>query len=375
MKVAIVKSRIYKGGVTQVLASMIAVLNKKGIVPDLVTLRSDITEEIVEKNYGQKIHFNIRKIALNLKMPYEWHFLYFNLISRNYLYKYDLIIDSNNTSFLSQTQIPSVNYTHYPRKDRVMSDLFSLHLPEGPKKKFLDIKTDPFHFAKFLYRFDNRTKKNEKIVCNSNFTSQKVSEVYSLEISQLEVLYPPVEIPLTKQNSKLSNTVVSLGRFSEEKRQLEQIEIAKKLPELKFRILGFSGDGKYLQQCKEKVVKENLNNVEILADIDYKEIEKIMSESRFFIHNVRNEPFGISTVQAIGYGCIPVVHNSGGSREIVKNEKFLFHDSKECEMRFSELMKKSGSDLTQLLDEIDLSSYSKEHFMQHFNEILKNYLK
>jgi glycosyltransferase involved in cell wall biosynthesis len=375
MKVAIVKSRVYKGGVTQVLASMIQVLNDKGIIPDLVTLKSDVDEEIVKKNYGQDIRFHVRKIAINLRMPYEWHFLYFNLISRNYLHNYDLIIDSNNTSFLGQSKIPSINYTHYPRKDRVISNLYSQHLPEGPKKNIFDLKTDPFYLAKFLYRFDNKMKRKERIICNSKFTAKKVSEVYPIKNENLEILYPPVQFPNKKVESKKQKTVVSLGRFSEEKRQLEQLEIAQQLPEYNFKIIGFSGNGKYLMECKNKLESEKIKNVEILADIDFAEIEKIMSESQFFIHNVRNEPFGISTVQAIAYGCIPVVHNSGGSKEIVNNESLKFNSANECITRFQNLSLKHVDEMNSMRDAIHLKEYSKEYFMQQFEKILMNYIQ
>lgn len=373
MKVAIAKSRIYKGGVTQVLASMIQVLNENGIIPDLVTLRCDVNEESVQKNYGQNIRFKIRKVAPDLKIPYEWHFLYFNFISRRALKKYDLIIDSNNTSFLSQSKIPSINYTHYPRKDRVISDLYSLHLPEGPKKKLIDIRTDPFFIAKFLYKFNKNIKDNEKIICNSVYTAGKVSEVYPVKTEEMEVLYPPVQLPQEKYFSKVPMTVVSLGRFSEEKRQLEQIEIAKKLPEYQFRILGFSGDGSYVKKCQAKIKDENISNVEILPDIDFAAIEKIMKESQFFIHNVRNEPFGISTVQAIAHGCIPIVHNSGGSREIVKMENLMFTDFVNCIEKFNSLKTRSNNELNEILSQINLTEYSRDYFMKRFNFILSQY--
>lgn len=374
-KVAIVKSRIYKGGVTQVLASVIQVLNDQGIVPDLVTLRCDVTPESVQKNYGQNIQFNIKKAGWNLKMPYEWHFLYFNLISRRKLKKYDIIIDSNNTSFLSQKKVASINYTHYPRKDRVISPLYSIHLPDGPKKSFFNFSMDPFFMARLLYKFDKKSKPNEIIVCNSKFTAGKVAGSYGIEENLLKVIYPPVQISRRQTINKIPNTVASLGRFSEEKRQLEQIEIAKKLPQFKFRILGFGGDGKYLEACKKELKESNLTNVEIVNDSDFSTIERVMSESKYFLHNVRFEPFGISTVQAIGKGCIPMVHNSGGSREIVDDSDFLFDDINECISKFMKLSGMKHEELEKKVQKIDLNAYTREHFMSRFQELLKQHLK
>ena len=39
---------------------------------------------------------------------------------------------------------------------------------------------------------------------------------------------------------------------------------------------------------------------------------------------MRNEPFGITTVQAIAAGCIPIVPDSGGQREIVGNASLRY---------------------------------------------------
>ena len=44
------------------------------------------------------------------------------------------------------------------------------------------------------------------------------------------------------------------------------------------------------------------------------------------------EHFGISTVEAMSYGCVPVVINKGGQKEILKGElkKWLWNDKSEC---------------------------------------------
>ena len=126
MRVAILKNRIYKGGVSQVLAGMIAVLNEQGIVPDLVTFRSDIDQEEMNNSYGVDIRFNVKTIFFNFKMPYEWNFLFFNWICRFYIKKYDFLINSNNTSFLLPGTIPVLSYVHFPRKQRVYNLIYRL---------------------------------------------------------------------------------------------------------------------------------------------------------------------------------------------------------------------------------------------------------
>lgn len=324
-RVAILKSRLYKGGVAQVLGHMIVVLNEQGIVPDILTLKSDLTKNDFEKLYQIKIDFNIKIIGPNIKMPYEWHFLYFNLLSKRHSKKYDLFINSNNTSFFAPKNIPTLTYIHYPRKNRVISNSSSIHFPEKKDKSIFAISSDPFYIARFLYMFNNYFGKNEKLIANSEFTKKAIQNCYPKNNNEIHILYPPVENSEIKKVEKKMQ-VVTLGRISPEKRQSEQIEIALKLPEINFFILGFSDLGKYYQECKSKIEYSGAKNIHLSPNLDYSEIQKILSESAIFLHNVRNEPFGIGIVQAALQGCIPVIHRSGGATEIVNNQDLQFTD-------------------------------------------------
>jgi glycosyltransferase involved in cell wall biosynthesis len=364
-RVAILKSRLYRGGVAQVLGHMIAALNEKGIVPDILTLRSDLTENDFEKLYRLKIKFHIKLIGPNLKMPYEWHFLYFNLLSRGFSKKYDLFINSNNTSFLAPKNIPTLTYIHYPRKDRVISDSSSIHFPEKKNKSIFEYASDPFFIARFLYQFNKRFGKNEMIIANSEFTKSAIERCYSNLKNPIVVVYPPVENPEIK-NIEKKLQVVTLGRISSEKRQLEQIDIALKLPDINFYILGFSDLGKYYQECKEKINSSGVKNIFLLPNLNHSEIQKILAESAIFLHNVRNEPFGIGIVQASAQGCIPVIHRSGGATEIVTDNQLQFNDVEEA---FSIIQKIKNKEINFNFK----SKFSEKEFQETFSQLLTDY--
>lgn len=328
-RVAILKSRLYKGGVAQVLGHLIAMLNEEGIVPDILTLRADLDQGDFEKLYGLKINFKIKLIGPNLKMPYEWHFIYFNLLTRGYTNKYDLFINSNNTSFLAPRSIRTVTYVHYPRKHRALSNCSSIHFPELVDKSPFDYKNDLFFLAKFLYSLNKNTGNNEILIANSEFTSLKIQESYPNSKSKIHVIYPPV--PGEKKNADQKKMqVMSLGRISEEKRQLEQIEIAAELPSVDFYITGFSDMGRYYQKCQKLIVEKNSKNVFLIVNQDYSKIQKLLDESLIFLHSVRNEPFGIGIVQAALNGCIPVIHGSGGAIEIVQDKSLHYTDKSQA---------------------------------------------
>lgn len=375
MKVAILKNRVYKGGVSQVLASMIKVLNENGIIPDILTFRSNITPEIVSKDYGQEIKFNIVPIFFDLKMPYEWNFIFFNFISNFYVGKYDLLINSNNSSFLAPRRKKTITYIHFPRKARAISKLKSLHMPEEGNKSILDITTDPFFVADILYRMNNRFGKNETLICNSEFTKKMVMDNYHSNSTKIKVLYPPVSLTTEiNKSSKKIKSVVSLGRFSPEKRQLEQIEIATHLPDFSFTLIGFKGDEHYFNECESKIKSKNLTNVKLMPNITFEEMNEILEHSQYFLHNVRNEPFGIGTVQALNKECLPMVHASGGSLEIVKEEIYCFKTVDECITRLKDLdEKKSKNNFSK--PDFQLKQYDMAQFENIFQELFNQYKK
>ena len=86
---------------------------------------------------------------------------------------------------------------------------------------------------------------------------------------------------------------------------------------------------------------------------------ELLSTSNYFIHSLRNEPFGITTVQAIQNDVIPIVHNSGGQKEIVPFNELRYDDIKGVLKVFSFLLK--------------LPDNQKDIYIKKLKENIKNY--
>ena len=374
-RVAITKSRLHRGGVFDVLLGIIRVLNDRGIEPDLLTLKSHISQSDIQRLYGSDLKVNIREIAVNPTLPYEWHFLWFNLISRRYLDGYDLIVNSSNTSFLTGFKAKTLCYVHYPRRDRVRSPKQSIHFPDGPGKSFLDVGSDPFWLASLLYKFDTRSHGGERVIANSEFTKQAILANFSLDPTAVQVIYPPVRFERRSSLGAERNLVASLGRFEPYKRQLEQIQIAESLPELDFHIMGFAGGDDYADRCARYVESRNLQNVKLLVNGSRDEVQDTLSRARFFLHTMQNEPFGITTVQAIAQGCIPVVHDSGGQREVVPIDELRFTGRDEASTKLMRLFE-SDSGLGQTLSQLQTSiqRFSEEAFIREIGDVITDML-
>ena len=92
-------------------------------------------------------------------------------------------------------------------------------------------------------------------------------------------------------------------------------------------------------------------------------------------HPERFEHFGISSVQAMAAGCIPIVINKGGSREIVENgyNGFLFSNLKQLKEKSLKVI--NNSKLQNKLVKNSLKSckkYNSENFEKRLHKIIEN---
>lgn len=178
----------------------------------------------------------------------------------------------------------------------------------------------------------------KKIFCNSNFTKYYIDKKLGIASN---VLYPPVKINALKSIKK-ENIILHVGRFSVDKngsnykKQDVMINVFKKIVDKGLKnwqfimMIGTRGkDHSNVSKLKEmgngysiKIIENPLN--EILWE--YYSKAKIYWHATGYGEDLRKYPekaehFGISTVEAMGSGAVPVVVNAGGQKEIVENEK------------------------------------------------------
>jgi glycosyltransferase involved in cell wall biosynthesis len=374
-RVALIQNRLQFGGRFQVALHMIKVLNERGIVPDFLCFASRFTPQQARDKYGLEVDFTIKKVASNYKVSFEWNILLFNKIIGKHVSGYDLVINHNNTSYLYKSASPTISYVHYPRKDRMLRQERSIHF-SGKKRSMFDVAHDAFKLAHYAYKRDNNILPNDVQVANSAFTREALLNVYPRLKQQVPVIYPPIDMIESSGVDKDPKLVVSLGRFSPDKRQDEQIEIAAKHPELKFAFMGFINSADFYAKCLEMVAKRQLNNVELLGDAPKEKVEDRLNKASFFIHSLRNEPFGITAVQAIQAGCIPLVHNSGGQKEVVPIEELRYEDAAEASTKLKGLAVLSEEKKKLMLQKLEVNAhkFSAGTFASEFNKLIDPYL-
>ena len=375
MEIGIAQNAITYGGRLAVIVKMIDVLNDRGHIPDIISLDADIDSENIWRSYGTKISFNLVKIkpCIN-RLPAEISILGFNMALRRYYHKYDFIIDSNNTSFLMPPRIPVLSYIYYPRISRLKSKSLTIHNPGGPQKSWMSINGAILKMLALGYAFQT-IQTNNFVVAISKFTKNAFRCAFPKYKKNIPIIYPPVDSNDLHQVAweDRDNIVCSAGRFCPEKNQMDQIRLAQRTPDYQFNIVGFAELGNdYFQKCKRYCQQNQVKNVFLYPNISSEEKISLMQASKFFIHPNINEPFGITTVEAILSGCIPLVHNSGGQKEIVPNKELRFDHIESLHALFKDCTaRKEHYKTTQAkLVEHCRINFTTEGFKGKFNSIL-----
>jgi glycosyltransferase involved in cell wall biosynthesis len=142
------------------------------------------------------------------------------------------------------------------------------------------------------------------------------------------IIYPSIDIDQYDSPTTKKNQVVSIGHFFQEpdghsKNQHILIKAMEQLPNYKLILVGncYQDNLDYLHKCQS--LCDGLD-VEFLLNVTSQTVKKTLAESKFLWHangyNRTNpaqvEHFGIIALEALASNCIPIVHDSGGCKNI-----------------------------------------------------------
>jgi glycosyltransferase involved in cell wall biosynthesis len=152
-----------------------------------------------------------------------------------------------------------------------------------------------------------------------------------------EVLYPPVDTgfdPTCK-----SNLVLSVGRFatySHSKRQIEMMSVFRDLKGSSLRDWCCCSAGGLTDRAEDRAYFEQVSGIaatcgaRVVPNVPRSELRALFGRAKLFWHAAgygadheadpfQAEHFGISTVEAMAAGAVPIVYDQGGQSEIVEH--------------------------------------------------------
>ena len=334
---------------------------------------------------GASFYLNERQIqSIALKKPGDYVLVKISVPAWRHPTPLKLTIQGEGDQSRSDLQLRhlvlsdlNIGHPHY----RLFSRLL-LKGTRGTLPRLYHMKPEPQSLLSIISTY-------QQIWANSKFTQKWIKKYWGRES---EILYPPVDVEDFVPQAK-RRRILNVGRFfaaGHNKKHLEMISAFKAMVNggLKGWELHLSGG-----TAPEFVHQEYLNQVTLQAqgypivihpDIPFPELVELYGGSAIYWHasgyreNEDREPhkfehFGITTVEAMAAGCVPVVIGKGGQPEIVRHGEngFLWQSLRELRSLTWELINDKTLRRKLMLKAV---KDSRRFNRAHFNDTLKRLL-
>ncbi len=265
--------------------------------------------------------------------------------------EYDLIINTHGDvlPYYNHTDdSPEINkkriitYCHFPLVPQLLRQGNNDNNSQGYMRflsRWVNVDAKEQDFKEKIFENISKTYdlmiRNTTVLTNSNFSKRAIEQYYGLTVKPI-VVYPPVDVEkfckIALRPGDKENIILVISRFSPDKKIENAIEIGKILInelkiDAKIIVVGniAKEDHQYLEELKRLIGQYNLdNNFTVEVGISFEQLLELLRKSKVYLHPLAGEPFGISIVEAMSAGLIPVVPNEGGYTEFVP-DYYQFH--------------------------------------------------
>jgi glycosyltransferase involved in cell wall biosynthesis len=266
--------------------------------------------EIHESSYGWLLKIGRLFSYLRFLLPWIWRSID--------LSSYDLVITSTSGGYIARgfrvgEKTIVVAYCHTPPKW-----LYGYETPTGAMSKwwgrmFLYVFGPPLRYFDYM-----SAQRVNTWIANSHEVAGRIKKFYRKDAV---VVYPPIELKgnSIKVQAKRENYYLLVARITGAKGVTEAIEAAER-GGFRLKLVG--------EMVSPKLKVKSSKYVEYLGRVDDAELVELYSRAKGFIALARDEDFGMTVVEAMGYGTPVLALNSGGYREtVVPKSGILIEDT------------------------------------------------
>jgi glycosyltransferase involved in cell wall biosynthesis len=334
------------GGAERLTLVTMYALSQKGVNFDFTTyVRPNIKK--LENAYGSKIASIIKKAEkINILKSLEEPIID-RIIQKG---NYDITINTHGDTLpyyhCSLLKNNAVTYCHFPsakyhidsenleylRDIRVagFTQIYDMDYAKNKIAVIFDLATKRKlrRYFKFLRdRYDNLMK-NTLVLTNSEYSRKTILNAFNVDA---KILYPPVDVSSFREAALDSNQrediIIVISRIAPDKQIENAIEVARMM---RSRGIGkgmiIAGnlhryDHQYYQQLKNMIADYDLQDyISLQTNISFNKLLQLMQWAKVYFHPRIDEHFGISIVEAMASGLVPVVSNIGGHIEFVPSK-------------------------------------------------------
>jgi glycosyltransferase involved in cell wall biosynthesis len=216
---------------------------------------------------------------------------------------------------------------------------------------------------------------NSTVLTNSEFSRKAIFKTFGVDST---ILSPPVDVDIFRNACLASNvrndSILVISRFHPTKKIENAIHLAKLLRQNEvgrcINIVGnMTPDGiGYFNYLNDLVRHYGLKDfVRFEINVRFDRLLDLMRRSKVYVHPLPGEPFGISTVEAMSAGIIPVVPDIGGHTEFVP-ARYQFHTYGEGVQAVAAALAAPTSERIKLSH--STKKYSVTNYIKKFQQIL-----
>ncbi|MGD2200581.1 MAG: glycosyltransferase [Candidatus Bathyarchaeota archaeon] len=226
------------------------------------------------------------------------------------LYKGDaLVVNSQGNTVPAYSHISYIHFPTFALLHPALKEIADQHL-----SAYVSSNRDSMMMRVRQFLYKNLLERSIKVLANSTFTKKYLDRVVSAETG---VLYPPVEVEEISRAAGVmgdrEDLVLTISHIRRDKRLELVPEIASRVEGARFHVVGHPHDTEYHHELVQLTKKLGIEDrVSFETDFDRSDLLDILVKAKVYLHTMPYEHFGISPVEAMAAGLVPVVHRSGG---------------------------------------------------------------
>jgi glycosyltransferase involved in cell wall biosynthesis len=317
--------------------------------------------------FGETLYPSITNITQPTRFPPRELADFYQTIIHSYIAKTkcDAFIDAFSNCVFPWTDI---SYIHFPYLN---TSAFSKEFPYLEKPRIMQAGT----LLHVLLEKNLVNYSRHLVLANSHYTADQIRKYQN---KTARVLYPPFASTISaigKDAIKNSheNLVVTTSRF-ESNKLLERVPYIALQTEksIKFAVIGRLTNQEVLKKLQNLTKKLDLTDrVKFYPNASAEQKIALLKRAKIYLHTMVGEHFGISIVEAMALGCLPIVHDSGGMREFVP-QQYRYESMQEAAAKIDNEIDNWSNDRTDEMKEIS-ERFSISNFSSRFMHLFSSH--